>query len=315
MSQLLILTNSVDGTCDSLVHIMKETGQNFFRWNIDLWQSYKICFDTAGFLITDPTGRKINAIDSDVFMLWRKPFVSQMDFNNLGLNSADHEQARSQMRQWLLSLIALMKPQNRIRLIEPYADRRLPKLYQLHVATKFFKVPESHFGLHAMEQINSFNAVTKPLGDLTVGDGDVFYTRRVNIDDLFRPFPWFIQEAIIGGRDVTCAYIDGDSHFYVSDFKRDEASIDWRVEINTGSQSPWVRLEHPDLLAWEEAVHNYMKGLGLHYGRLDFILQDNSLYFLECNTNGQFGWLDEEDSLSLHRKFLAAALNPACTVI
>ena len=187
-------------------------------------------------------------------------------------------------------------------------------MYQLHEAKKFFEVPTSYFGLHPKCPKFGFTAVTKPLGGLTVGDSDVFYTSRVNLDELFHPFPWFIQEAVIGGRDVTCVYIHGDSHFYACDFKRDDDSIDWRVEINTESQSPWARLEHSDITIWQDAVRRYMSTMGLHYGRLDFILLKNSLYFLECNSNGQFGWLDDSDGLSLHRKFLAAVLNKYTTI-
>jgi len=57
-----------------------------------------------------------------------------------------------------------------------------------------------------------------------------------------------------------------------------------------------------------------MQCLGLHYGRLDFILHDDILYFLECNSNGQFGWLDDKNTMALHREFLAAACDPRTTV-
>jgi D-alanine-D-alanine ligase-like ATP-grasp enzyme len=95
---------------------------------------------------------------------------------------------------------------------------------------------------------------------------------------------------------------------------RNEAAIDWRVEINTANQSIWRRLRHARMTEWESAVNRYMNGVGLHYGRLDFILRDDELFFLECNSNGQFGWLDDMESLALHREFLAAALDSASVV-
>ena len=315
IAQLLIPTNSIDGTCDVLVQRMKEIGQPFFRWNIDLWQDYETRFDGNGFLFSDPTGRLIDAADPDVLLLWRKPFTELMDFDNQYFDAADREQARSQMRQWLLGLVALMRPQGRVRLIEPHAERRLPKLYQLYKARTFFKVPRSHFGINNLPTDFGPTMIIKPLGDLTMNDKNVLYTCRVNGDELYRPYPWFVQEALVEGRDVTCVHIIGRSHFFECEFVRGESAIDWRVEINTETQSSWHALSHPCLSKWQDAVNRYMKHIGLHYGRLDFILKGDALYFLECNSNGQFGWLDTQELFPMHREFIAAALDPVSTVV
>lgn len=314
MQQLLILTNSVDGTCDSIVKIMEETNQKFFRWNIDLWQNYEIKFSNGLFNIVDPIGRDISINNSEVKLLWRKPFVSQMNFDNLMLNQSDEDQGKSQIRQWLLALVAIMKPQKRVRLIEPYAEQRLPKLYQLHLASSYFSTPSSHFSINNDFLNNASQTITKPLGDLTIGNENVFYTQLVNKNDLFRPFPWFVQEAIVGGNDVTCVYIHGKSYFYICDFHRNENYIDWRTEINSNTQSQWEPLMHPKISKWRHMVELFMAAVGLIYGRLDFILKHDVLHFLECNTNGQFGWLDSHDNLPLHREFLMAALDPSSAV-
>jgi hypothetical protein len=315
MKTFFIPTNSVDGTTDALLQIAAETGVSLFRWNIDLWQDYEICFDGEHFRFSDPLGRTVDVLGDDVFLLWRKPFTSLMNFDELSLESADREQARVQVGQCLQAVVALMRPLRRVRLVEPYADRRLPKLCQLRLAREFFAVPTSLFSVRDFSMPFGFSVVAKPLGDPSVGESRIFYTRPVDPDCLFRPFPWFLQQALIGGQDITCAYILGQSHFYVCDYKRDASAIDWRVEINTESPSVWQKCDHPDRLEWESAVNRYMFKVGLHFGRLDFILQGDVLYFLECNTNGQFGWLDDFETLGLHREFLAAACNPAAVVI
>jgi D-alanine-D-alanine ligase-like ATP-grasp enzyme len=51
-----------------------------------------------------------------------------------------------------------------------------------------------------------------------------------------------------------------------------------------------------------------MQEFKLKYGRLDFIEENDSFYFLECNPNGQFGWLDDFNTLYLHNKFVDAFL-------
>ena len=279
-----------------------------------MWCHYETCFNGTGFVFSDPTGRVADAASPEVLLLWRKPFTDLMNFDDLPLQWADHEQARVQMRQWLQAVVALMKPQGRVRLIEPYADRRLPKLYQLYEARHFFAVPRSHFGVSARPTDLGPRIVVKPLGDPSVGQEDIFYTRRVDGDALFRPYPWFVQEALVEGHDITCVHIRGRNHFYECEFKRGETAIDWRVEINTAGQSSWHALKNSRLMVSEDVVNQYMKRLDLHYGRLDFILHRDTLFFLECNSNGQFGWLDEPDTLALHREFLNAALDPASAV-
>lgn len=315
MTTLLIVTSSIDETCDSIALLLNERSLPFFRWNIDFWSRYSIDLDEESFFISDPIGRQIDVNCDDVMLLWRKPFIDQMVFDQLTLGDDDQVQARSQMSQWLQALVAVMKPARRVRLIEPYADRRLPKLYQLRVASKFFQVPQWHFDVKASPKTFGPMLVTKPLGDPLVGSQNIFYSSYVDCNELARPYPWFVQEALIGGEDVTCVYIHGNTHFFVCDFVRGSSAIDWRVEINTESQSRWRELTHPSLAGWRGSVERYMRSIGLHYGRLDFILRDGVLYFLECNSNGQFGWLDDPSSLNLHREFLEAALDPATTVI
>ncbi len=314
MTSLLILTNSADGTCDALARILNDNGQHFFRWNIDMWSQYTIGFDGDAFHFVDPVGRFLDAAAEDVLLLWRKPFTALMTFDDMPLADGDREQARSQMGQWLYALVATMKPSGRVRLIEPYADRRLPKLHQLREARTFFTVPRSHFGVQAGPADFGPTVVIKPLGDPSVGSDNIFYTSCVDDRQLIRPYPWFMQEALVNGRDVTCVYIHGCCHFYECGFARNEQAIDWRMEINTEGQSSWNMLKHPRLSDWQDAVNRYMKHFGLHYGRLDFILQGDTLYFLECNSNGQFGWLDDVTTLKLHREFVTAALDPATIV-
>jgi hypothetical protein len=140
---------------------------------------------------------------------------------------------------------------------------------------------------------------------LSVGENKIFYTTEVDQSTLFRPYPWFIQKSISSGVDITCVFIDGICSFYQCGFERSTENIDWRVEIGLDNQSPWEAIELEDI--YSENVKKFMLDARLQYGRLDFILSNGTLYFLECNSNGQFGWLDDED-LRLHKTFANAAL-------
>jgi hypothetical protein len=313
--KLLISTNSMDGTADALVSVAAERGLEVFRWNIDLWRHYDLRVHGTGFVLEDPTGRTVDASSDDVLMIWRKPFTEYMDFEDQSLESIDCAHARTQMDVYLQSLVALLRTRGLVRLVEPFADRRLPKLHQLYLARDLFAVPKFLFSIRGDPADLGPEVVTKPLGDPGLGGNRMLYTRRVDPARLCRPFPWFQQRALIGGQDVTCVHISGKSHFYVCAYPRGKESIDWRVEINGDNPPAWSKLEHPAIVKWEEAVGAFMRRAGLHYGRLDFILIDNELYFLECNSNGQFGWLDDLETLTLHREFLDAVCSPHCAVV
>jgi hypothetical protein len=47
-----------------------------------------------------------------------------------------------------------------------------------------------------------------------------------------------------------------------------------------------------------------MKGIGWTFGRLDFLLPDGKLIFLEVNPNGQWAWLDLHNNNGLLAKML-----------
>ena len=314
MTQLLILTNSSDGTCDILLELFKSRNVPFFRWNIDLWQHYEIIYSERSISIADPVGRVVDISNPDLYLLWRKPFTEQMNFDRLPISADDQSIARIQIIKWMQSVVATMLFENRVRLVEPYADQRLPKLFQLQHAVNFFSVPQSLFSVQ--ENSNAFGAsiITKPLGNPSVGEENIFYTRLVNGYDLLRPYPWFVQEALVGGVDITCVFINGNCHFYQCDYHRDEGSIDWRVEINTKNQSKWHFIDTSLSQKWADCVRGYMLLIGLHYGRLDFIFHNERLYFLECNSNGQFGWLDAADDMKLHNEFVNAVINPSTSI-
>ncbi len=73
-----------------------------------------------------------------------------------------------------------------------------------------------------------------------------------------------------------------------------EAYVDWRTDYDSLRYEPISLPVH---------VHNgilaYMKCFGLLYGAFGFAITDDHWYFLECNANGQFGWLEAETGLPI----------------
>lgn len=309
MSKLFFITNSVDGTADRLISICQASGIDYFRWNVDLWDDYQLSVSLDGSRIASRRG-VLNLLSDDYILLWRKPFLDLIeDVDGIGEDNLRY--LRRQIYGWRQYILALSLEKKSVRLVDPLAESRWPKLLQLRLASKYFKVPSYLFGTHDIYP--QPRAVVKSLDDPSVSANTVLYTALVDPNKLHRPFPWFMQHPLIGGQDVTCVYINGSCNFYCCFFKRDDENIDWRVEINSPQQSSWRKLEHPDVEKWGSCVRSFMDECRLFYGRLDFILISDELYFLECNVNGQFGWLDD-DSGVLHRAFLDAALSGDCIV-
>ncbi|MEI7999302.1 MAG: hypothetical protein WCH62_07360, partial [Candidatus Omnitrophota bacterium] len=288
MQKILMLTNTVDGTADILVDKLDSMKIKVFRWNIDLWQKYKILFNDYGFKIIDPNGYEITSSEKPT-LLWRKPFVDLMSFEGLELVDTDITFAKVQVRQLLNSIVAMVNDYKGVKLIDPQAELRLPKLYQLQIAQNFFNTLPFEFSFHTSNEYIADKYITKPLGNPALGS-KIMYTVRVEPSELFRPYPWLLQKAITGGTDVTCVYINGESHFFECDYKRSDKSIDWRTEINTEGQAKWHPLVNDKLTELKKSTFNLMEKFKLHYGRLDFIREGNNFFFLECNPNGQFGW-------------------------
>ena len=190
--------------------------------------------------------------------------------------------------------------------IDPIEEIKLPKLKQLKIAKKYFKILPYEFSI-IKSHLNIPDAIIKSLGISEVGK-KVLYTTKVNQKNVMRPYPWFFQKMINKGKDITAVYIDGEVFFYYCEFKRGSDSIDWRVEINQKDQSKWFLLEHKSLNELKEKTRSLMKEFDLRYGRLDFIEENDIFYFLECNPNGQFGWLDDTKTFYLHNKFVEAFL-------
>ena len=307
--EVLLLTNTFDGSSDIISGILKKRKIKFLRWNIDLWNKYEIYFDQKYFKITDPLNKSISS-KNKLKILWRKPFTDLIHSNSFQkCNEDDIQYARNEIKMIISSIMAMTRDKVK-HFIDPIDDQRLPKLKQLKIAKKYFDILPYEFSI--INRKKKFKkAITKPLNNAQVGD-KVLYASQINQDSLLRPYPWFVQEGLFGGRDITCVFIKNEVFFYYCDYKRSNKTVDWRVEINKKKQSKWHPLKHKKLNFLKKNVTKLMNEFRLNYGRLDFIEFKDKFFFLECNGNGQFGWLDvieNKKNFILHNKFVDAFLN------
>ncbi len=73
-----------------------------------------------------------------------------------------------------------------------------------------------------------------------------------------------------------------------------DAYVDWRADYASLSYEP---IDLPACVS--NGISAYMKRFDLLYGAFDFAVTDDHWYFLECNANGQFGWLEAEVGLPI----------------
>lgn len=307
---LLLLSNSRDETADVLAGLCAERAQPIFRFNIDLWLSYRFAWTPDGFTIRDPSGRTATS-DEVSACLWRRPSLQDTPGWQGG---ADDERAatEAELHAIVRELAEWARARGRLRLIDPSAPRRVGRLAQMRVARAFFTVPDWSVGWGfrlpaGRRMIKRF--ATEAVG--LAGDRYIF-VQEVDAERLSPQSPWLTQEIGRGARDATVLYVHGRCFGFEMEQTRAELGVeDWRTLIGSG-QERWRAWALEAGLA--ERVAAYMERLGLRFGRLDFLAGEGEVTFLEINPTGQFGWLDDPNGWPLHSAVLDATLDPAATV-
>ncbi|MEK7152568.1 MAG: hypothetical protein AAB834_01350 [Patescibacteria group bacterium] len=134
------------------------------------------------------------------------------------------------------------------------------------------------------------------------GDWKVHYTTPFP-NDLSKlpldgnPFPGLWQTRVEKGREWRVTVI-GNEAFAAAVHTSSDAKDDWRKhQLDTSKVRNTIE-RFPD--AEVEKCFSYLGKFGLKFGAFDFIEEpDGNLVFLECNPNGQYGWLEEELGLPI----------------
>lgn len=136
-----------------------------------------------------------------------------------------------------------------------------------------------------------------------LSDQKVIYTSVVDPDDLDDPTigltAHMFQEQIPKQFDARVTVV-GDQCFGVAIYAESEtAKIDFRADYDAVRYAP---LELPTDLPGK--LRAYLVELDLAFGAFDFaVTSGGTYYFLECNPNGQWGWLQDETGLPMAEAF------------
>lgn len=289
---LLIVSNSMDGTTDLLLPFLRGK-KEIFRFNVDLWREYSFEINTNSFCIIDPLGRAISQDSCSSLYLRKAYFLDEDRFKPIG---GDLESwCQHQIRSIIDGIYWICKKRGLVRLVERNADRRLPKIVQMRLATSYFTVPQWTVTSSPAKSILSDPVVCKSLDSAFLGDFRTLFSTKCSKASLDANYPWFVQDYVEAEGDLTVVYA-ASKLFSFYRGKIAGEPIDYR-EAESGQDEGWAECRLPFEL--EENIRRYMSSLGLDYGRIDFLVKDSSYFFLEVNPNGQFAWLDPDNKTGL----------------
>jgi glutathione synthase/RimK-type ligase-like ATP-grasp enzyme len=111
------------------------------------------------------------------------------------------------------------------------------------------------------------------------------------------PFRGYWQPFIVKAREWRVTIV-GDQVFSAAIYTTGKAGTDWRVPVDDNGTVQYRKETFP--VGEAQKCIAYLRYFNLRYGAFDFI-EDNKgrIIFLECNTNGQYGWLEDELGLPI----------------
>lgn len=303
--QLLLITNELDVGSDLVVRVLRDRGAAFLRINTERMSQRS--FRWIGGVFSVETARGEMELDGVRAVWLRQPL-----WPTFSGPRAEVEVLQNQWRGCIRGLASLgaswMNPLDAGLAAES-------KILQLATATRVgFDVPASCV-TNDLGMIRSFadahqdHVVVKAIDAPLIEDGPAsrfVFTSRLDIAMLagrekLEAVPMIFQEEIRGKRDVRIVIIDGD--WFAFDIAADSSEVDWR---RSGREAVVTPIAAP--LSVISTCRDFLAALGLRYGAFDFAVSADRYAFLECNQNGEWGWLERATGAPL-AETIASALS------
>jgi glutathione synthase/RimK-type ligase-like ATP-grasp enzyme len=169
------------------------------------------------------------------------------------------------------------------------------KIFQLKVSTDLnFLLPSSLIS-NDSNQVNKFSTlktVAKPLstGKLTTTTAVHSNIITDNVSDISLS-PTYFQEYISKDYELRITVIKNT--FYCVKIIADN-KIDWR---ESEDNNLYELIDTPEVVRQE--CLDFLSTCNLDFGAFDYIVSDGKYYFLECNPNGQWLWLEMKLGLDI----------------
>lgn len=293
---LAIFTNSFDATTDLIIKFFDKR-IDIFRFNSDLLCDYSITWRPGQWEIKNLVTLEVLNSRNILTAYWRKP----LEMLSAEIPGFPESYYCHEIRYAFREIINSIARKRLFRLVEPFAERRVGKFYQLEAARKYFDIPDTLFGLNLSKELlathfmREIGVVTKSLSGAEVSDKHVMYTTRIELGELDTEKPWLLQALSKADYDVTCAFVLGKCFWA----RRSRSSMGHSLDVREAQSADNDWEDCSATKQQEMKVIGLMRDLGLDFGRLDFLACKGELIFLEVNPNGQFAWIDIDNRRGL----------------
>lgn len=298
MLNILLITNSHDVTVTYFINKFSDKA-NFYRFNFDEYQNYKITLSNHEWIIESSDYR----VDiSDIHSIYyRKPLLPNLE----EYDPLFHDYMKKEMSSLITGIIegftgfVLTKPSTLL-----IAEN---KIVQLKLAQEVgFNIPLSlitNDNYAADSFCTSIKpSIVKPLSCGRIRDNNNDYYLQTNLVDKFNNgylnmSPAYFQE--YKNKDFELRVTVVDQIFNTVKIESDN-KVDWR---KFDSNNTYTVSDLPDDLKYK--CLEMMQELNICFGAFDFIVKNSEYYFLEVNPNGQWLWLEEQLDLNISNQIFS----------
>lgn len=292
---ILIITSSFDKTVDYIIR--KFSNVEFIRLNVDKLDKYKISVaNNSKFTVSIKCSEYEieNLFESIHSIYYRKLFLPNLENYDANYHTYMHKEIYS----FIVGIIDSF--QGKI-LTSPSILRKVEnKVFQLEVASKLgFLLPHSLISNDA-ERVNNFNiskTIVKPLatGKLTTSTAVHSNIIANNVSDISLS-PTYFQKYIEKDYELRITVIKDT--FYCVKIIADN-KIDWR---DSEDSNLYELIDTPGIVKQE--CLDFLRACDLDFGAFDYIVSGDKYYFLECNPNGQWLWLELKLGLDISKSIV-----------
>ena len=324
---ILIISNKGDIHCNPVVKILTKKKYPFFRLNTEeLTNDYQISFfykKNKEFLILKNLKNGKILDSSQVTAIWdRRPLSQDIKLpRNKNIRKVISDEV-NELNLWIRYFF------DSPRMIGSSVwDRpNESKIKQIKITNKLIKknkfstkIPDTLItndlkNLREFIQNKKFISI-KPIGsdsfELDEKHEIPFVSRKMESKEIENNIsqrdldlcPVFLQEYIEKKYELRITSV-GKKHFCClidsQKLSEGEGKEDWREGYDHGLEKMQKKIKTPKEI--ERFCNSYLDTLGINFGCFDFIKDvNNNFYFLECNPNGQWLWLEMEIGLKISK--------------
>lgn len=288
----LIVSSTLDYSTDLVCRELERRGNSYLRINRDLFDQYKIIYDLERQnMELTINGENYTVCNREIESIYFRAPVFYRYSTDLSL---DNQLRRGQWGSFIRNLIVF----DRARWINhPVATYRSEnKLLQLQVANAIgIKIPHTYVGNQLPPTIREKNRyVVKALDTPVFYDGahemftySTILTGKELLESSLQEAPVIIQECLSPKVDIRVTVVNNRLFPAQIEFNGKGIEGDWRKKNKEGLT--YTPIDLPSDL--QKSLLSLMAELRLVFGGIDLAVCNNSIYFIEVNPTGEWGWL------------------------